>query len=133
MTFQQGQSGNPEGRPKGTKDKRTELRELLQPHAAALMQKAVTMALAGDTTALRICIDRIVAPLKTRDAAIQLSGFRGSLSERGNVVLAAMAEGQITAEEAVVVIQALSTQARVAQVDELERRIAALEAQRSAY
>ncbi|CAJ0691643.1 hypothetical protein KXR69_16090 [Ralstonia holmesii] len=52
MAFQKGQSGNPAGKPKGAKDKRTALRELLQPHAEQLVQKAVKLALDGDTTAL---------------------------------------------------------------------------------
>ena len=47
-TFKKGQSGNPAGKPKGAKDKRTELRELLKPHAEKLVKKAVDMALAGD-------------------------------------------------------------------------------------
>jgi hypothetical protein len=40
MRFQKGHSGNRAGKPKGAKDKRTELRALLQPHAEALVQKA---------------------------------------------------------------------------------------------
>ena len=65
MSFQKGQSGNPSGRPKGTKDKRTELRELLQPHAPALIEKAVEMALEGDTTALKMCLDRIIPAMRS--------------------------------------------------------------------
>lgn len=65
MSFQKGQSGNPEGRPKGTKDKRTELRELLQPHAPALVEKAVELALQGDTTALKMCLDRIIPVMRS--------------------------------------------------------------------
>jgi len=65
MSFQKGQSGNPSGRPKGAKDKRTELRELLQPHAPALIEKAVEMALDGDTTALKMCLDRIIPAMRS--------------------------------------------------------------------
>lgn len=65
MAFQEGQSGNPAGRPKGSKDKRTELRELLEPHAPALIEKAVSMALEGDTTAMKMCLDRILPAMKS--------------------------------------------------------------------
>lgn len=65
MSFKKGQSGNPSGRPKGTKDKRTELRELLRPHAPVLVEKAVEMALDGDTTALKICLDRIIPAMRS--------------------------------------------------------------------
>jgi len=46
-----GSSGNPAGRPKGSYDKRAELRELLKPHADDSVEKAVDPALAGDTVA----------------------------------------------------------------------------------
>lgn len=71
MSFKKGQSGNPKGRPAGTKDKRRELRALLEPHAPALIEKAVQMALKGDTTALRLCLDRLLPPMR----AIEHSGF----------------------------------------------------------
>lgn len=65
MTFRKGQSGNPQGRPKGTKDKRTATRELLEPHAESLIDKAVELALKGDTTALKMCLDRLVPTLRS--------------------------------------------------------------------
>lgn len=64
MAFKKGKSGNPKGRPAGTGDKRRELRALLEPHASALIEKAVQMALGGDTTALRLCLDRIIPPMR---------------------------------------------------------------------
>jgi hypothetical protein len=74
--FEKGQSGNPAGKPKGAKDKRTELRELLRPHAPALVEKAVELALNGDLTALKLCLDRIMPPLKATPecVALPLSG-----------------------------------------------------------
>ena len=67
MKFEKGKSGNPKGKPKGAKDKRTELRALLEPHAPALIQKAVDMALAGDTVALKLCLDRIIPSMRSID------------------------------------------------------------------
>lgn len=127
MAFIKGQSGNPAGKPKGAKDKRTELRELLQPHAAKLVEKAVTMALAGDATALRICIDRIIPAIKAKDVPITLSRLDGSLAEQGRTVLDALANGTITPDEANAVMQAVSAQAKIVETDELARRVAALE------
>ena len=63
MKFKPGQSGNPAGKPKGVKDRRTELRALLVPHAQELIDKVVALAKAGDTTALRILIDRLIPPI----------------------------------------------------------------------
>jgi hypothetical protein len=125
--FRKGQSGNPAGKPKGARDKRTALRELLQPHAADLVKKAVELALAGDTTALRICIDRCIPAIKAKDQPISLQGLSGSLAEQGNAVMAAMAAGEITPDEATAVMQVLTAQMRIVEVDDLVKRIEALE------
>jgi len=63
--FQPGESGNPSGRPKGSPDSRTVLRELLKPHAVELVQKAVDMALEGNVQALKLCLDRCIPPLRS--------------------------------------------------------------------
>jgi len=71
MAFQKGQSGNPAGRPKGSRDKRTELRELLEPHAEELVLRAVNMALEGDITALKMCLDRLIPAYRSEEVAIE--------------------------------------------------------------
>lgn len=125
--FKKGQSGNPAGKPKGARDKRTALRELLQPHAADLVKKAVDLALAGDTTALRICIDRCIPAIKAKDQPISLSGLNGTPAEMGETVLRAMAAGEITPDEAAAVMQVVTAQMRIVEVDDLVKRIEALE------
>lgn len=67
VTFMKGQSGNPRGKPKGARDKRTALRVLLEPHSESLVQKTVQLALGGDTTALRLCLERLIPPVKSKD------------------------------------------------------------------
>ena len=69
-TWQPGQSGNRSGKPKGAPDKRTALRELLLPHAPALVEKALELALRGDTTALKLCIDRLMPPLRAKEEPV---------------------------------------------------------------
>jgi hypothetical protein len=125
--FRKGESGNPAGKPKGARDKRTALRELLQPHAADLVKKAVELALAGDTAALRICIDRCIPAVKAKDEPISIAGLTGSLADQGQTVVAAMAAGTITPDEAAAVMAVISAQAKIVEADELEKRIAALE------
>ena len=56
--FEKGKSGNPAGRPKGIQDKRVEMRALLEPYAPSLIEKAVQLALEGDTTALKLCVEQ---------------------------------------------------------------------------
>src|SRR5262245_32453550 len=105
--YRKGESGNPAGRPKGTGDRRTALRELLEPHAQQLIAKAVNLALEGDTTALRICLDRLIPTMKANDASVELGALPGSLSEQGEAVLRAAAGGDITPHQAATIMQAI--------------------------
>jgi hypothetical protein len=59
--FPKGVSGNPTGRPKGTRNRATRLAEsLLDGEARALARKAVELALGGDVTALKLCLERLI-------------------------------------------------------------------------
>src|SRR5689334_3084270 len=65
--FSKGQSGNPRGKPKGARHRSTLAAEaLLDGEAEALTRKAIEMALAGESTALRLCLNRILSPRRER-------------------------------------------------------------------
>src|SRR5690349_7173832 len=71
--FVKGQSGNPSGRPKGARNTTTvALEGLLDGQAQALTQKAIDMALGGDITALRLCLDRMLPVRKDRPVSFDL-------------------------------------------------------------
>ena len=58
--WRKGTSGNPAGRPTGSRNKATlYFEELLDGQGEALIKKAVELSLKGDTTALRLCLERI--------------------------------------------------------------------------
>lgn len=123
--FQKGTSGNPAGKPKGAKDKRTALRSLLEPHREELVKIAVEKALGGDAAALRICMDRLIAPIRSNPVQIKLTG---TLTERGDAVMAALGGGTIGVDEAASLMAVIQSQARIIEADELAKRVAALEA-----
>ena len=125
--YKKGQSGNPVGRPRGIKDKRTSIRELLKPHAKDLIDKAVSLALDGDTTALRLCLDRLIPPLKQRDEPITLKLTGTTLTENGLSVINALSKGEITPSEANSFLQAIVAQTRITEMDEIEVRLTELE------
>ncbi|MET0117768.1 MAG: DUF5681 domain-containing protein [Sedimenticola sp.] len=126
--FKPGQSGNPKGKPKGS-GKGPQLRAMLQPHASELVEKVVSMALEGDTTALKMCIDRLIPPIRSRDSSIVLDDLKADakLTEQGEKIIVAMASGKISPMEASTMMKTVSDQARVVEVEELEKRITALE------
>jgi len=68
--YKPGESGNPAGKKVGTLNKRTQLAKLLDPHAEAIINKTVELALAGDINALRLCIDRLIPKAKEDTATI---------------------------------------------------------------
>jgi hypothetical protein len=71
---------NPTGRPKGSMNKFTALsRELMSIKGPEIVQKVVDMALEGDRTCLKMCMDRIIPTTKAVE-------FRSS-DDRGNVII----------------------------------------------
>jgi Family of unknown function (DUF5681) len=61
--WRKGTSGNPAGRPPGSRNKSTTFfEELLEDQGEALIQKAIELSLKGDTRALSICWDRLLPP-----------------------------------------------------------------------
>ena len=71
---------NPAGRPKGSVNKYTELsRELMSNRGPEIVQKVIDMAMEGDRTCLKMCMDRI---LPTTKAVEFKSG-----NDKGNVVI----------------------------------------------
>ncbi|RKZ99735.1 MAG: hypothetical protein DRQ47_10575 [Gammaproteobacteria bacterium] len=127
MAFKKGQSGNPKGRPVGV-GLAGEIRQHISSNSKALIDKAIELALNGDTTALRLCIERVCPSIKSKDEAVVLGAMNGSLSEQGGVVIQSMAEGKITPSEATGLLGALVNQARICEVDEIESRLSKLEA-----
>src|SRR6202171_595160 len=68
--FQKGRSGTPAGRTPGCRNRSTIAAEgLLEGEAQALSRKAIELALEGDTTALRLCLERIVPQCRSRTVA----------------------------------------------------------------
>src|SRR5438105_9331918 len=98
--FKKGESGNPNGRPKGIVDIRMAWRAQFEPAAPTIIQKAIDMAKAGDKDMMRLCLDRMVPPVKARGEPVNLPALEGSLSEQGSTVLQALAEGELTPDEA---------------------------------
>jgi len=103
--------------------------ELLDGQAEALTQRAVELALAGDTTALRLCLDRIAPPRK--DAPVQFSLPRMAsaqdAAEAAGAVLQAVSEGELTPLEAVQIMGLIDVFRRTLEVTKLEARLVALE------
>jgi hypothetical protein len=101
--FQKGQSGNPAGRPKGSLNQTTlACQELLEGEAEAITRKAVEKALAGDLTAIRLCLERIIPPRKDRPIFIDLPKMAKDTDMKQFIetLLEAVKNGNLTINEA---------------------------------
>jgi len=113
--FLKGQSGNPRGRRYGSRNKKTLAAPvLLEGEAGALTRKAVELALEGDSTALRLCIERILPPCRERAVRFELPPIENAadVSAAMNAVTAALARGIITPGEAERIANVVETFAR---------------------
>jgi hypothetical protein len=129
--FQKGQSGNPKGRPRGSRNRKTLLaQQLLDDEAGALVRKVLEMALAGDPAAMKLCIDRVVAPRRERAVEIALPRLKtaADLAPVMGAVTGAAATGRITPSEAQALAHTLATAMRAIEVSEFDDRLKEIEA-----
>jgi len=118
------------GRPAGSRNKATlAVEALLDGESEALTRKAIELALEGDGQALRICLDRICPPRKSRPVTFDLPSLQdaGGMSEAMIAVLNAVAKGDLTPDEANSIAGLIEVSRKAYETEELEARIARLE------
>lgn len=127
--FKPGQSGNPNGRPKGTPDRRTTLLRELEGDLPALIDALKQKALEGDTQALKLLLDRLLPIRKATHEAVELPQLADAhtLADKVHAVLLAVADGELPPDVGAQLISAIGTSARVVEVSELKDRLEALE------
>jgi hypothetical protein len=130
MTFLPGQSGNPAGRPRGARNKKTiALEALLDGESEALMQKMIGMAKVGDDLAMRLCMERMLAPQRERPVPLHLPRIESEADARraSAEVIAALGEGEITPKEAEHLMRAIAGAAVIMQSSEIAARLQRIE------
>ena len=126
MPFQPGQSGNPNGRPRGSRNRRALLAEQLYEESAhAVVAKAIELALAGDGTALRVCMDRILAPMRNRPIVFELPAMKEAADAVTAIdsIVQGIAEGELSAPEAARLASVVQDFARTLSTAVLEREL----------
>jgi len=121
--------GNP-GKPKGTRHKATQAAlALLDGEAEALTRQAVTMALGGDATALRLCLERIVPPRRDAPVTFDLPRMETArdAAKAAGAVLGAVAHGDLTPTEGAHIMALVETYRRTLETTELEARLRYME------
>jgi hypothetical protein len=114
------------GRPKGSPNKTTAIWQgLVGQYGEAVQRKCLALALQGDPTALRLCMERMVAPVRNPPVHLRLPSVdtQADIAKAMNAVLQAAARGQITPEQAETLSHVVETRRRVLETLELEARI----------
>lgn len=122
--------GNP-GKPRGARNLSTRQAQiLLEGQTEALTTKAIEMALAGDITALRLCLDRILPARRDRPVEVDLPVVETAADHAPALaaVAAAVALGDLAPAEGKAVAEVLELHRKAIETAELERRISDLEA-----
>lgn len=123
--WRKGVSGNPVGRPRGSRNQATRMAEaLLDAASAMLTNKAIEMALEGDAVALRFCLARILAPRRFAPVALDLPPLdtQSDLAHAMAAVGEATAEGEITSEQAVHLARLIDAARRAIEARDAEFR-----------
>jgi len=128
--FEKGRSGNPAGRPRGCRNHSMQAAQrLLEGEAEALTRKAVELALGGDPAALRLCLDRLIAPHRERLVPLALPPMRkpADLAAAMEAIAAAVARGALAPAEAAELAKVVDTFANAIEIRDFDSRLRALE------
>ena len=102
---------------------------LLGGEAEALTRKAVELALSGDPTAMRLCLERILPPCRERAVKFTLPPIESAadIASAMKAVAAALADGIITPGEGEAIARIVDSFVRAIETSDFERRLKVIE------
>ena len=121
--------GNP-GKPKGARHRATlAVEALLDGEADQLTRKAVEKALAGDTLALKLCLDRIAPARRDRSVTFKAPPVKTAedVPAALGAIFKAVAQGELTTSEAAMIAGIVEKFRAAYEIADLDRRVAAIE------
>lgn len=130
MVWKKGESGNPIGKPAGTRNKATVMvTAIMERGAREIAEAVVGLAKDGDLSAARLVLERLVPPAKERPICITLpdTGTADGIAEAQNAILQAVAAGDLLPGEGATLAGIVEARRKAVETQELEARISALE------
>jgi hypothetical protein len=128
--FERGESGNPNGRPKGSRNRITAaLEELIEARGEALVEKAFEKALQGDSPMLRVLLNRVVPRSRDRTVEFAIPEIKTAADAHSasSAIIAACSRGELSPSEASDVMSLISMHVNTIKAVEFEQRLCALE------
>ena len=127
MTFQKGQSGNPAGRPRGSRNRATQLGySLLEKELVMVMNKVIELITAGNTAALKMYLDRIVPVQRGSCELLPLAKAADSIGAM-TAIAEAVANGELAPSEAASVTRVVEGFVQAFELHGFDERLTKLE------
>src|ERR1043166_3167394 len=126
MTFMPGQSGNPAGRPRGSRNKKTLVLEaLLDDESETLMRRVIGLAKMGDDVAMRLVFARMLPPRRDRPVPLELPRIESEADARraSGDVIEALGAGEVTPPEAEQLLRVIAGAALVTHSSDMGERV----------
>jgi hypothetical protein len=124
--FEPGQSGNPGGRPAGSRNRKTvAIEQTLADAAETLVTRAIELANGGDTTLIRLCLGHLRQPRQDRHVRFALPDMN-TPADALNAMAAitkAVAAGQLMPGEAAQLSHLVVNHARAFELAGLEQPV----------
>ncbi|WP_295624615.1 DUF5681 domain-containing protein [uncultured Nitrosomonas sp.] len=125
--WKSGESGNPKGRKPGTGEV-AKLRASIAKDVPDIIKQLVIKAKEGDAQAARLLLERVLPPMKPIEQHVEINlPENADLSTQGQAIFQAIGTGTLTPSQGNALLTSLGTLARVIELDELEKRLTALE------
>jgi hypothetical protein len=131
--FQPGQSGNPAGKPKGTRNRSTLIFEgLLDKAGPKLIRRAIKLAMDGDAGVMRALLPLLLPPRRDRGVQFPLPPIESAEDalRASQMILDGCASGVLSPVEAAELSKVLADHCRLYELTTLEAKLAAIEADR---
>src|SRR5262245_64220479 len=129
--FQPGQSGNPAGKLKGTRNRTTlAIEALIDGAADDIANKAIELAKAGDTALIRALLDRAAPLRRDRHIPFELPPMKTAADavKAAATIAQAVADGELTPSEASELSDFVANYAKALEISDFEARLQRLEA-----
>ncbi|CCB91127.1 putative uncharacterized protein [Waddlia chondrophila 2032/99] len=128
--FQKGQSGNPKGRAKGSKNKATlAAEELLKGELNGICRRLIEEALEGNVQAIKLVLDRVLPARKSPAMSISLPKLNSSSDALNALALITDAVGtaEISPDEGEVLSRIVNSYVKALEAYDFEKRLTDLE------
>jgi hypothetical protein len=117
------------GRPPGSRNKKTIFQEALEEHGVPIIKQCKVLALKGDHVALRLVVERLVAPCTAPGNRFRLGPVRtaADLVKALPTVMQEVARGRLSAQEAEAMARTMESHRRNLDGEEFYARLRVVE------